>query len=488
MRDRQVEVVGGNHVVVRVAGVVVVVGHRENGPVRDDSAAMEVAEALSQVVFEAAERAPAGPGRIIAREATNWLTSRADSGAPTDLGIVSGAESGAVAIFLHGAVTAMLVHDDGVEYLRGADAVFSVDHVAEPPARAVAVVVDTGRDPELPERGIGSLVEGVASAAGAIVWFEGRRSRARDRDEAPAEAGSTAQPTGTEPQGQAYASSTTGPQPVSPAAANPRLDRTQLARPSDPSVPLPVTAPADAASVPPPMAAGDDPSASGRAPDPASGRVPVPDIYGGATELVGSGPPPLPDWLADDLVQDAQNPPRDADDPPHSRRDEATERAPSLSTRVLGFVCARAHPSDPRAAFCTVCGMPVDQTQRPTEVVRPPLGRLMLDDGTTLVLIADTVLGRDPQNSDAAQRGMQPFKIEDTSGGMSRAHAEIRLVNWDVTIADRGSTNGTHVRLPGRQDWIRVLPNQPMALPFGAELMLGGRVLRLDPTAPTPFG
>lgn len=447
--DRQVEVVGGNHVVVRVAGAVVVVGHRENGPVRDDSAAMEVAEALSRVVFEAAGRAPGGPGRIIAREATNWLMNRADSGASTDLGIVSRAESGEVAIFLHGAVTALLASDVGAEYLRGADAAFTVDRVAEPPAHALAILVDTepGRYPELPERGIGSLVEGVASAAGAIVWFEGRRSRTQ-------------------------ASNTTGPQPVSLASANPRLDRTQLARPSDSGAPLPAGSPADAASPPLRSAAGDD--------------SPVPDIYGGATELIatapaGSEPPPLPDWLADDLLETAAI-------PSHGGRNEATERAPSLSTRVLGFVCARAHPSDPRAAFCTVCGMPVDQTQRPTEVVRPPLGQLMLDDGATFVLIADAVLGRDPQNSDAAQRGLQPFKIEDTSGGMSRAHAEIHLVNWDVTIADRGSMNGTHVRLPGRQDWIRVLPNRPMTLPFGAELMLGGRVLRLDPTAPTPFG
>jgi hypothetical protein len=383
LRDRQVEVVSGNHVVVRVAGVVVLVGHRDGGPVREDSPAMRAAEALAQLVFTAAEQSPGAPGRLIAREATNWLLHEAEQispGARIDLGIVSPAESGGVAIFLHGAVTAVLAGERGVEYVRGAEAAFTVDRVAEPPARAVAIVLDEpGRDPELPERGIGALVEGVAPAGGAIIWFEPRRSRARDRDAGAGTTGEQSPPAGSGPAG-----------------------------------------------VPPP-----DPALRGRV--------------------------------------------------------EETERAAPLTVRVLGFKCARAHPSDPRAAFCTVCGMPVDQTQQPSEVLRPPLGTLVLDDGTTLTLVVDAVLGRDPQHSDAAQRGMMPFKIEDNSGGMSRAHAEIRLVNWDVTIVDRGSTNGTSVRPPG-YDWIRLQPNQPMALMYGTEIHLGNRMLRLDPAAPPPFG
>lgn len=397
MKERQVEVVAGNHVVVRVAGVVVLVAHRDSGPVRDDSAAMRVAEAMSQLAFEAAGQAPEGTGRIIAREATNWLMREAGPGRPVDLGILSQAENGGVAIFLHGAVTALLAGANGVEYHRGVEAAFTVDRVAEPPARAAAIFADAdpGRHPGLPERGIGSLVEGVAPAAGAVVWFEGRRSRAHGRHD---------------------------------------------------------------------VVADTDPG------------VFAPDISDAATELAPAVPQPQ-----------SEPQPGVVPDPVPRSRTEATERAPALTVRVFGFICARAHPSDPRAAFCTVCGMPVDQTQRPSEVVRPPLGRLVLDDGTTFVLVADAVLGRDPQSSDAAGRGMQPFTIEDNSGGMSRAHAEIRLVNWDVTIVDRGSTNGTHVRMPGYQDWLRLQPHQPMALPQGAELMLGNRFLRLEPAAPAPF-
>lgn len=438
---------------------------------------MRVAEALSQLVFEATEQAPSEPGRLVAREATNWLmrdAERISGGAPVDLGILSQAETGGVAIFLHGAVTAMLVGADGVEYHRGVDAAFTVDRVVPAPVRAAAIFAgeESAGDPELPERGIGALGEGVAQASGAVVWFEGRRSRVRDRDEdqagqhRPPPTGSV--PFADEPQPFSYS------QPDSSRAATHSPD----VRPSDDSVPQPPPLPsagpgADFAPQPPPL------------PGPPGGDSVPPPLPSAPTPPPLPTVPPLPNAgpdLASRLAQTQLGRPSSV--PPQPGPDS---RGASGGVRVLGFKCARAHPSDPRSAFCTVCGMPVDQTQPPSEVLRPALGVLVLDDGTTFTLSADTVLGRDPQNSDAAQRGMTPFKIEDNSGGMSRAHAEIRLVNWDAIIVDRGSTNGTRARLPGYQDWIHLVPNQPMALIHGTELMLGNRVLRYDPSAPPPF-
>ncbi|GAB2670035.1 FHA domain-containing protein [Nocardia goodfellowii] len=187
-------------------------------------------------------------------------------------------------------------------------------------------------------------------------------------------------------------------------------------------------------------------------------------------------------------VEDSGTNPAPRPDPDLQARLEATAKANSLVVKVLGFKCARAHPSDPRSAFCTVCGMPVDQTQAVSEVVRPPLGMLILDDGMTYMLATDAVLGRDPEHSEAVRRGLVPLKVEDSSGGMSRAHAEIHLVNWDVTLVDRGSTNGTRTRMPGYRDWVRLTPNKPMILIPGTEVMIGNRVLRYEPAAPPPFG
>jgi hypothetical protein len=132
--------------------------------------------------------------------------------------------------------------------------------------------------------------------------------------------------------------------------------------------------------------------------------------------------------------------------------------------------------------------MPVDQTQALIEVVRPPLGMLILDDGMTYMLAADAVIGRDPERSPAAESGLVPLRVDDASGGMSRAHAEIRLMNWDVTVVDSGSTNGTRTRLPGYRDWVRLAPHQSMVLVPGAEILLGNRVLRFELAAPPPFG
>ncbi len=177
----------------------------------------------------------------------------------------------------------------------------------------------------------------------------------------------------------------------------------------------------------------------------------------------------------------------DDSEPPHpplpmrgSRPMEPTVTA-TVAVKVMGFKCARAHLNDPRVSFCSVCGIRMDQlTGILAEGIRPPLGLLILDDGTTFVLDADCVIGRDPEKSDAAREGLRPIRLIDNSGGMSRAHAEVRLQDWDVAIVDRGSTNGTHVRLPGTRDWLRLAPHQPLVLVPGTEVMIGNRVVSFD--------
>ncbi|MGN2641569.1 FHA domain-containing protein [Nocardia takedensis] len=432
MKDRQVEVVAGGHVVARVAGAVVLVAHRGPGLPTPESPAAVAAESLAELVSEAADLQPAGPGAMVARQATRWLMRSAEQispGVPIDFGILSAAEHGGLAIFLHGAVTALLDDDGRTDRFRGGDAAFTVDRVAPVPARAAALYVDEsdGRIPELPAaRGVGWLVEGIAQASGAVLWSDGSRA-ARVATGTAADQG-----------------------PLPTARIDPEPGPRQRAD-SAPRDPHPA---ATANQIPTSML------------DSVAERE---DPHAAVTQLGGTNPAPRPD-------------------PDLQRRLEATAKATALTVKVLGFKCARAHPSDPRSAFCTVCGMPVDQTQALIEVVRPPLGMLVLDDGMTYMLAADAVLGRDPEHSEAAQRGLIPLKVDDSSGGMSRAHAEIHLVNWDVTVVDRGSTNGTRTRLPGYRDWIRLTPNQPMILVQGTEVMIGNRVLRYEPAAPPPFG
>ncbi|WP_063052171.1 FHA domain-containing protein [Nocardia arthritidis] len=448
MKDRQVEVVVGSHAVARVAGAVVVVAHRKPGRPTQDSPAVVALESLAELVRDATDREPGGPGALVARQATRWLMKHAEQispGEPIDFGILSAAENGGVAIFLHGAITAVLAGDGVLERYRGSDAAFTVDRVAAVPARAVALFVDDGkgRIPDLPpERGIGMLVEGIAQAGGAIVWSEGPRARVSGN-------GSESRSAGTHPR------------PETPSLPTARVEHeppveTGRREPPEPQ-PQPVagrprypTAPSTAML------------------DAETEQTPI-DPHHAPTQVGGTNPAPRPD-------------------PELQRRLEATAKATVLTVKVMGFKCARAHPSDPRAAFCTVCGMPVDQTQALIEVVRPPLGMLILDDGMTYMLAADAVVGRDPERSPAAESGLVPLRVDDASGGMSRAHAEIRLVNWDVTVVDCGSTNGTRTRLPGYRDWVHLAPHQSMVLVPGTEIMLGNRVLRFELAAPPPFG
>lgn len=452
MRDRQVEIVAGSHVLARIAGVVVLVAHREAGRPTPESTAVAALEALVGVVREVLAREPGHPGELIARAATRWLmrdAGRIGPGGPIDFGILAAAEPGRLTVFLHGSVTAVCT-GERVERYRGREAPFTVDRSVEVPTRAAALFVDdaAGGVPELPaERGIGWLVEGIAQGGGVIVWSDTARYRhgsamvgVTDTDEAGAE------------------TAFTGPG-----------DREQPSRPD-------LTERGNSAAAPP-MRTADTPVAPIAIPAPESYRAVdgVPDLHRAATEQADSLPSPRPA-------------PMPAVDPELRRRTEATAKGTALTARVLGFKCARAHPSDPRSAFCTVCGIPVDQTQPLIEVVRPPLGMLVLDDGTSHLITGDTVLGRDPEHSEQARRGLIPLRVPDTSGGMSRAHAELLLVDWDVTLVDRGSTNGTHTRLPGYPAWVRLPPNRPMVLVPGIEISIGNRVLRFEPAAPPPFG
>ncbi|WP_330183314.1 FHA domain-containing protein [Nocardia sp. NBC_01503] len=476
--DRQVEVVAGPHVVIRAAGAVILVAHRERGALNADARAAVAGRALADLVLETTEQAPDGPGRLIARQATRWLMKEAERispGVPIEFGILSAADTGGVAIFLHGSVTAVL-SGRTVEYYRGSDAAFTVDRVAAHPEVAAALFAEDAkrRVPELPERGIGSLASGIALAGGAIVWFEGEPAHTwvprRFTPGAWTPQLDDDQPTQAEV-------------PPPTAAFDPEPERIPLDPNLTPTrtsnrIPVGLDLDFDSASESDSATAGYDPQRESHSTGPGYGSPVGPGPGDGAdgydphhapTEMGGTNPAPKPD-------------------PSLQRRLEATAKATALTFKVLGFKCARAHPSDPRSAFCSVCGMPVDQTQQVAEVIRPPLGMLILDDGMTYMLAADAVVGRDPEQSEAARAGLVPLKIDDSSGGMSRAHAEIRLINWDVTVVDRGSTNGTRVRLPGYRDWVRLQANQPMILIPGAEIMLGNRVLRLEPVAPPPFG
>jgi FHA domain len=140
---------------------------------------------------------------------------------------------------------------------------------------------------------------------------------------------------------------------------------------------------------------------------------------------------------------------------------------------VLGVYCKNGHFGDPKARSCVVCG--VSRGRRgpaPQPGPRPPLGALVLDDGSALELSTDCVVGREPALDPSVTAGeAQPLGIVDAA--VSRVHARIHLDGWQVLLTDLGSVNGTRIRLPGKRSEQPLEPNVPVPLQSGTRVLVG---------------
>ena len=146
--------------------------------------------------------------------------------------------------------------------------------------------------------------------------------------------------------------------------------------------------------------------------------------------------------------------------------------------QVIGVYCKKEHFNDPKVAYCTVCGIAMAQTTRlPVLGVRPPLGVLVLDDGTMFPLERDHVLGRTPEEDEAVAAGLASgLALLDPL--VSRVHARIVLEGWQVSVVDESSTNGTFLWGPGDTSWTRLPRGAKAPLHPGSVTAIGQRQLR----------
>jgi RND superfamily putative drug exporter len=122
----------------------------------------------------------------------------------------------------------------------------------------------------------------------------------------------------------------------------------------------------------------------------------------------------------------------------------------------------------------------------PTLEVALPKRWVVLDDDSRIEIDRDCVIGRDPHGSSAVRQGLRPVAIRDTTGLMSRAHLEVRIVDGELVVADRNSTNGVLIREPGQKVWKRLKPWQPTVFRPGATLQMGGRMLHVQSPTEAP--
>lgn len=159
------------------------------------------------------------------------------------------------------------------------------------------------------------------------------------------------------------------------------------------------------------------------------------------------------------------------------------ERPAAEAPMVLGVNCKNRHFNDPRTPYCAVCGISmVQMTLSLFRGPRPPLGVLFLDDGVTISLDADQLIGREPEQSwDVSEGRARPMRLIDQQGSISRRHVLVTLDEWQVKVIDLGSVNGTAIRPPGAQDFQPIGQDSPVVLETGTTVRVGqSRTFRFE--------
>jgi hypothetical protein len=443
MSSGQVEVLSGKHLVGVKHGAVVVVAHRGPSPLDRASKTMKTWSALQDLITQAfwkgRERFADAFGELVAE----WIAELTDD---AEFGALLPAPTG-YKVVLRGDVHVIVEgHNTRRELSATGDRAVLFDDISSPLHRAALFVVDDVTSSlELPaRRGIGALVAGVAEGSGAVVWVE-ETERVLLGQARPERRERLFSPPPPEPEDVAK----TGCKLAGPEVAD---------RPVADRVSSDVDHDANTAPAPADYRAARKPAKKVELRPPKTFDTFRPD------DKPPPRRPPLPvgPKPAADAVPAKQPPRRDA------------------RPRVRGIRCAVGHLNDPRVAFCRLCGRRMHQTRVISEGERPALGFLVLDDGGVLILDGDKVLGRQPEESSSARRGAAPVRLSDPAGRLSRAHAEFRLIEWDVAVIDLGSTNGTFVKPPGQQAWQRLAPRQPFLLREGYEVLIGGRLVSFD--------
>ncbi|WP_244461209.1 FHA domain-containing protein, partial [Microbispora triticiradicis] len=202
---------------------------------------------------------------------------------------------------------------------------------------------------------------------------------------------------------------------------------------------------------------------------------------GGSPDGPGSGP------LGGPFDGPFEGAPQASDEEPGEATQLDVAPDPEPRPMVYGVDCKNDHFNDPRAPYCAVCGVPIDQRAVvPYKGPRPPLGALLLDDGMALPLEADYLLGRDPERAPEVQSGeARPARVTSPDGSVSRRHLRVFLENWDVNLLDLGSVNGTQIQPPGDPNFYDIPPNEPVPILPGTTVRIGvSRTMRYEAHRP----
>lgn len=160
-----------------------------------------------------------------------------------------------------------------------------------------------------------------------------------------------------------------------------------------------------------------------------------------------------------------------------------TERGQTSSdVLVKGISCPRGHFNHPASAFCVRCGHSLrHERTAPVTGSRPSLGDLVLDNGTSVSLDGNYVVGAKPKRDSSVLSGRaQPLTLRASAGSIAAVHLEIQLHDWQIMLLDRGSPGGTRIAAPPGVAWTRLPPRQATPVLPGTTVGVGDRTFVIE--------
>ncbi|GAA3817558.1 hypothetical protein GCM10022226_42690 [Sphaerisporangium flaviroseum] len=469
----------GNGLIAHVGGLLLVC-----------DAAGAVAEELLAAVQQTA--AAGGDGRALARRAAQVL-ARSMTAEPVACA-VAGRAGGGIAVLVSGDAQALITGAGADVRLDGKDALTWTDRLVQGPVTTVELRLPDAGEPIKQARLDGGVIPGggvtcdFSQAGGPVPPMSSGPSRS-------ASGMAASEPSRPAPRPEPSRS----PEPSYPEPAPPALPHPAPSQPAPPHPagavsaalamdhgPSPAEAPPHPGTPPPPVPAappGEAHPPGRRDLEPSPALTTDPEMAssgangspGGASPQEGS-----PDFEAFLLVNGPES-------ETAGSMLEPTEvgQAPEPLSRpmVYGVDCKNDHFNDPRVPYCAVCGIAlVQRTLVPYKGERPPLGVLLLDDGLTLRLDSDYLLGRDPERAPEVTSGeARPARVTSPDGSVSRRHLRVKLDGWDVNLIDLGSVNGTQVQPPGDPNFYDIPPNEPVPILPGTTVRVGvSRTMRYE--------
>ena len=148
---------------------------------------------------------------------------------------------------------------------------------------------------------------------------------------------------------------------------------------------------------------------------------------------------------------------------------------------VDGVVCGCGGFVHPLALQCPACGGQVTPPRRVQRELRPPIVRLVMDDGRVIALTGDVVIGRRPSIDPEVIAGrMTALTINDPERTVSRVHAQLTIDGWDLLLTDRNAENGTALKPSGVANFTRLPAGACVRVLPGTTIELGRRRIVLD--------